>query len=100
MIHQTIVLTHTTPFNNIEEAITDYKSIQNDDLIVFFKTVTSDGAVRVWEWDENQKMTVTTIWLANEMYQQYMSLETQRNDVMTRLVANGWTFVNIEAVEV
>jgi hypothetical protein len=100
MIHQTIVLTHHTPFNGLNEAIAEYSSIRHADLDMFFATIAGTSVIRSWDWDENQKITIITIWTNNEEYNQYISYETARNDVISRLTANGWTFVSIDAIEV
>jgi len=100
MIHQTIVLTHNTPFTNLDQAIAEYSSIRHNDLDIFFAKFAGATILRSWDWDENQKIVATTVWVQDAEYEEYMSYETQRNDVMTRLAANGWTFVSIEAVTV
>jgi hypothetical protein len=100
MIHQTIILTHHTPFDGIEQAIAEYSTIRDDDLDTFFAPIAGSTVMRTWDWDENQRITITTIWTNNEEYNQYMSYETARNDIISRLTANGWTFVSINAMEV
>lgn len=100
MIHQTIVLTHNTPFTSLDQAIAEYSSIRHDDLDAFFVKLAGATILRSWDWDENQKIAITTVWVNDAEYEQYLSYETQRNDVMARLAANGWTFVSTEAVTV